>query len=235
MEFSDVVSDLAKMEGLCLKSIRPGADIIIEKVDAEQNKITIRNSSGKVHNRYFVELQRIWDALLSAPMIRVEDILNGSGSSRNQPETIFANLPYIEWLKVNTKKHIAYIGQVTHPYGTLRQMDPIEASELLSKHTDSIMSEHPTTLVVTANIATIAKQISDSFGIKAAAISEGIYQYDFKSATVILARADVLNLPVGTYCEVKAAPRDKHYQTINLAGKQYSAYSLNELNVIVPQ
>ena len=57
------------------------------------NKITIRNSSGKVHNRYFVELQRIRNALLSTPMIRVEDILNGSGSSRNQPETIFANLP----------------------------------------------------------------------------------------------------------------------------------------------
>ena len=85
MEFSDVVNDLVKMEGLCLKSIRPGADIVIEKVDPEQNKITIRNSSGKVHNRYFVELQRIWNALLSTPMIRVEDILNGSGSSRNQP------------------------------------------------------------------------------------------------------------------------------------------------------
>ena len=85
MDFTDVINDLIKMEGLRLNSIRPGAEIFIEKVDVEQKKISIRNKSGKIQNRYFAEMQRIWEALLSNPMIRVEDILNGSGSSRNQP------------------------------------------------------------------------------------------------------------------------------------------------------
>ena len=51
MNFTDIIKDLVKMEGLCLQSIRPGAEIVIEKVDINQKKITIRNSAGKVQKQ----------------------------------------------------------------------------------------------------------------------------------------------------------------------------------------
>jgi len=62
--------------------------------------------------------------------VHVDEVLHGSGTSRNQPETILANLPYVEWLKLDNKKHIAFVGKNTHLYGTLKQMDSIPASNL---------------------------------------------------------------------------------------------------------
>lgn len=74
--------------------------------------------------------KKIWDQLCSKPAVHVDAVLGGSGSSRNQPETILANLPYIEWLRINNKKHIVFVGEATHDFGTLRQMDPIQAEQI---------------------------------------------------------------------------------------------------------
>lgn len=234
MDFTDVINDLIKMEGLRLNSIRPGAEIVIEKVDVEQKKITIRNSSGKIQNRYFAEMQRIWDALLSNPMIRVEDILNGSGSSRNQPETIFANLPYVEWLKVNNKKHIAYVGKVTHSYGTLCQMNSAAASTLLDEAVEGSASNVPITLVAAKDIAVTSKRIKDVLGAQPIAISEGLYEFDLVSTKIILAQAERIGLPSGTYCEVKSALCRECNRMITIAGRRWAVGEIEELNVIVP-
>ena len=234
MDFTDVINDLIKMEGLRLNSIRPGAEIVIEKVDVEQSKITIRNSTGKIQNRYFAEMQRIWDALLSNPMVRVEDVLNGSGSSRNQPETIFANLPYIEWLKVNNKKHIAYVGKATHSYGTLRQMDSTDANSLCDKLVQTGLSDTSIVLVVAEDVAVTARRIADAFGVAPVAISEGFYEFDLNCSKIILARTETVGLRSGTYYEIKKILRHRHDCIVNVAGKRYCFCKLEELNAIVP-
>lgn len=234
MDFTDVINDLIKMEGLRLNSIRPGAEIFIEKVDVEQKKISIRNKSGKIQNRYFAEMQRIWEALLSNPMIRVEDILNGSGSSRNQPETIFANLPYIEWLRVDNKKHITYVGKATHSYGTLRQMDFTDANSLCDKLVEREFPNAPVTLVVTEDIALTAKKIENMFGVAPIAISEGFYEFVLKSTRVVLTRSEDINLPCGTYCEVQDTFRGKWSCAVSLAGKNYGVCRLEEFNTLIP-
>ena len=79
MDFNELLNDIAKLEGLNLQSIRPGANITIEKVDLKQGKIIVINSSGKVFSRSIIEFQRIWEELLSEPAVRVEEVLRGSG------------------------------------------------------------------------------------------------------------------------------------------------------------
>lgn len=230
MDFTDVVNDLIKMEGLRLNSIRPGAEIVIEKVDIEQSKITIRNSSGKIQNRYFAEMQRIWDALLANPMIRVEDILNGSGSSRNQPETIFANLPYIEWLKVNNKKHIAYVSKATHSYGTLRQMDSIDVDRITAQHSEDASGTF--LLIVTDDIANTAAHISSCLGISAKAIAEGVYEFMTESKRLVLTSSQHVGLKCGIYYDLPIVSHYPHEQIITLFGKNWKVCAVGSLNII---
>jgi hypothetical protein len=64
MDFSDIINDLVKLEGMRLNSIRPGAEITIKEVDLDQKKVIVESSSGKLQSRPFSEFQRIWEALL---------------------------------------------------------------------------------------------------------------------------------------------------------------------------
>ena len=74
---------------------------------------------------------------------------------------ILANLPYIEWLKLNNKKHIAFVGKNTHPFETLKQMSPLDSvgiSTLDSKGTNAIKVK---TVIVTDNVLdTISTPVS---------------------------------------------------------------------------
>lgn len=201
MNFTDVINDLIKMEGLRLNSIRPGAEIVIEKVDVEQRKISIRNAAGKIQNRYFIELERIWEALSSNTAIRVEEVLNGSGSSRNQPETIFANLPYVQWLKIDNKKHIAYVGKVTHPLGTIQKMDSMKAVEVSSSpngenHRKSVV------MIVSDNVSRAAQTITSTTGKTGCGASEGYYIYELKDQCLVLIDSHKAQVPCGTYVEL---------------------------------
>lgn len=230
MDFTDVINDLIKMEGLRLNSIRPGAEIVIEKVDVEQKRLTIRNASGKTQNRYFAELERIWEALLANPAIRVEDVLNGSGSSRNQPETIFANLPYIEWLKVDNKKHIAYVGRTTHSYGTLLQMDGIDVDRITAQHSEDVSGTF--LLIVTNDIANTAANINSCLGVSAKAIAEGVYEFLTESKRLVLASSQHVGLKCGTYYDLPIVSHYPYEQIITLLGKDWKISAVGSLNII---
>lgn len=230
MDFTDVIKDLVKLEGLLLHSIRPGADIVIENVDVELKKITIRNSSGKIQNRYFIELERIWEALLASPAIRVEDVLNGSGSSRNQPETIFANLPYIEWLKLNNKKHIAYVGKATHPYGTIQQMNQALANKL--EHTSPETSQTSFVLIISNDIAKTAALISSHLGGKAKAIAEGIYEFSIRGQLLVLTSAHKSGIQCGTYYHLPISSNYQCSAEIELFDRKWGIYLVGELKII---
>lgn len=234
MDFTDVVNDLIKLEGLCLHSIRPGANIVIEKVDIDQKRLTIRNASGKTQNRYFAELERIWDALLANPAIRVEDVLNGSGSSRNQPETIFANLPYIEWLKIDNKKHIAYVGSTTHSYGTLLQMNSAAADKIGNDKPMMQAQNLPTTLVVSDDLARTSKTLISLLGTTPTAISEGVYEFKSVSHCILLAGSAKIRIPTGTYSEIKTSVLFKYDCIIEIAGRRWCVCKSDDLKLIAP-
>jgi len=200
MNFSDIIKDLIKLEGIRLNSIRPGAEITIRQVDIDQKKVIVESSSGKLQSRSFSEFQRIWEALLSSRAIRVEEVLNGSGSSRNQPETIFANLPYIQWLKIDNKKHISYIGKSTHPFGTIQQMDSLQAA--LLKNEEYVPLSGRITLVVTNCVSEAASTITTHTGIVGKASSGGFYEFKLSGSRIVLADTNKIQLPCGTYVEI---------------------------------
>ena len=108
-------------------AIRPGATITVLDVDTEKGCLLLKTKQGQTRSRPLSELQTIWNELNQKPAVHVEGVLHVSGTSRNQPETILANLPYIEWLKLNNKKHIAFVGKNTHPFETLKQMSPLDS------------------------------------------------------------------------------------------------------------
>lgn len=127
--FSEVLSDLEELKGLRLQSISgQAAPFTIDEIDRENDRL-ILGVNDKQKSRPLEELRRIWDEMYQKPAAHVDSVLGGSGSSRSQPETILANLPYVEWLAIQGKKHIAYIGENTHPMGTLKKMDDETAEE----------------------------------------------------------------------------------------------------------
>ena len=96
--FDSVLDDIERLKGRVLKSIKPGAEITVTAVDRANQKVKIITRTKKKRTRTFNELRKIWSALQKRPAVHVNAVLRGSGSSRNQPETIFANLPYVKSL-----------------------------------------------------------------------------------------------------------------------------------------
>lgn len=127
--FQEMLIDLEELRGMPLNSISGQATPFrIEEIDRENDRILL-NVNGTSKSRPLDELRRIWEVMCSLPAAHVDSVLGGSGSSRSQPETILANLPYVEWLTVAGKKNIAYVGEDTHEKGTLHKMDDDKAAE----------------------------------------------------------------------------------------------------------
>ena len=53
MTFHDVIDDIVKLIGLPLKSIRPGAEIMVLDVDKENENLQLETSRGQIRSRYY--------------------------------------------------------------------------------------------------------------------------------------------------------------------------------------
>ena len=178
MTFSDLLNDISKLTGMELQSIRPGATITVLDVDTEKGCLLLKTKQGQTRSRPLSELQTIWNELNQKPAVHVEGVLHGSGTSRNQPETILANLPYIEWLKLNNKKHIAFVGKNTHPFGTLKQMSPLDSvgiSTLDSKGTNAIKVK---TVIVTDNVLDTISTLQGNLAGTVSTVEKGVYTFE---------------------------------------------------------
>ena len=140
LKVEEVIRDIAEhLKGIPLNSISGRAvPFSVCEVDFIKRNYLIQLSEGTIKSRPLDEIERIWKEMISKSAVHVESLLGGSGSSRNQPETILANLPYVEWLPFNGKKHIAYVGKNTHEYGTLKQM----SNDMMYEYTSAFASNH---------------------------------------------------------------------------------------------
>lgn len=122
--FQDVLKDIKNnLIGIELNSISgSAAAFVISEIDYVNSAIVL-SVQGKRKTWTFERLQKVWNEMYYRPAANVEIVFGGSGSSRNQVETIFASMAYVEWLYVNSKKCIAYVGAETHKYGTLMHME----------------------------------------------------------------------------------------------------------------
>ncbi|MUK70326.1 DUF262 domain-containing protein [Aliivibrio fischeri] len=132
MQFEDVLNYLDQMVGLELLPLNETNDpLVILNVDHNKRRYTVeKTSSTNKRTRAFNELNKIWDDLNLKGFVSVDQALNGAGSSRHQPETIFANLPNIEHFKYEKKKHLYLRAENSHELGTLKEVTAAESKEL---------------------------------------------------------------------------------------------------------
>jgi hypothetical protein len=207
MTFTDVISDIKKLIGLELQSIRPGAKITIQEVDDAKGCLILKTVQGQYKSRPIRELQIIWDEMMRTSVVHVEGVLHGSGTSRNQPETILANLPYIEWLKINNKKHIAFVGKKTHAYGTLKQMDSVAAATINEKTADySVDGSCMQIVVVSSELQTAISQLQSKINGTIVAVEPGIYSFEGDGIEVLFIANGKCELSPGSYPVLKTIP-----------------------------
>lgn len=231
MNFAEVKTDIEKLLDLELNSIRPGSNIKI--IEIKKDTIVLETKTGE-RNRPIEELKKIWDKLMTNPAVHVDGLLFGSGSSRNQPETILANLPYIEWLKVDNKKHIAFVGQNTHPFGTIKQMTSISAEKIASKMKNLKESMGLTKIIVTKNVAPIIKGLEKTClcGITTA-IEQGYYEFKTHTDIILFISSEICGIPEGTYGILKTDQKIIGNKVLKIGNKEYQVISNNSIKLVI--
>lgn len=231
MTFQEVLNDIKKLVGLELQSVRPGANITITEVDEERSCVLLKTAQGIVRSRPISELQTIWDELTRNAAIHVEGVLHGSGTSRNQPETIFANLPYVEWLKINNKKHLTYVGSNTHPFGTLKQMNGMAAAELSAKMSAKDQREC-IAVIVTTDLSACVSQLQQIHAGTIAVVEQGLYKYETTAGYYFIVGEYATTLSVGTYLVVPS--KNIPYHTgVDIGGEYFWKIDENGLKVLI--
>ncbi|EGJ1557731.1 DUF262 domain-containing protein, partial [Escherichia coli] len=134
LNFEQVLNDIENLLfGKQLQPINPSTPpLCIISIDRENGKYKVySNSESKT--RSLSELESIYSNLNIRGFCNVEQVLYGSSSSRNQPETIFANLPYIQHFKYENKKHLLLRSHNVHEAATLSEVQGSEFRVLRKK------------------------------------------------------------------------------------------------------
>lgn len=128
MHFKDVLVDIEKLVGKELHSINPKTpSIYVTALDRSLEKYFVSNSpNSKGAARSFRELEDIWNELTIKGFSNVDQALYGGGSSRNQPETVFAHLPYIQHFRYKNRKHLLLRNDAVHELGVLSELQSSE-------------------------------------------------------------------------------------------------------------
>ena len=154
---------------------------------------------GDLRSRPISELENIWNELLISAAVHVEGVLFGSGTSRNQPETILANLPYIEWLKYGNKKHISYVESNTHPFGTLKKMDDLDAIEISKKLSSKASVNYPNFYIVTNDITEALNDLQTKYNGTVETINSGVYDFISNNLLIRIINSNLSELDCGCY------------------------------------
>lgn len=123
MNLKELLNDISKLIGLPLSSVNANSDKLLTllELDTNEGKYFVKPATGKKASRNIYEFEYILRDLLEFGYANVESSLGGSGSSRQHPETILSNLPYIEYFKYKNKKHILLVDKPSHDFGTLKE------------------------------------------------------------------------------------------------------------------
>ncbi|MDU9367222.1 DUF262 domain-containing protein [Klebsiella sp. 141203] len=134
LNFEQVLNDIENLLfGKQLQPINPATPpLCILSIERENGKYKV-SSNSETKTRSLSELEAIYANLNIRGFCNVEQVLYGSSSSRNQPETIFANLPYIQHFKYEKKKHLLLRSHNVHDAATLSEVQGSEFRVLRKK------------------------------------------------------------------------------------------------------
>ncbi len=184
MRFSDLLSIWNALVGVKLSRVGPGSALEIVAIDNEGSRVIV-SSEGRRGSRSFAELERVWEALKSKQVIHVDSELSGSGTSRNQPETLFAALPFVEYTTIRRKKHLVLVDSNSHAPGTLRRADAEKVEQILIAR--KVRSSAVTELVIPVpDIKSAADAMTRLTGEKPDASGPGEYVYNLGGLPVRL-------------------------------------------------
>lgn len=235
MTIDDVIRDIHKLVGLELDSVKPGAKITILEIDEERGSLTLKNASGQRRSRPLEEIRKIWNQMMIQPAVHVEGVLHGSGTSRNQPETILANLPYIEWLKVDNKKHLAYVGTDSHPYGTIKKMDDISSAKIKAQIEQENKSGQFKVAIVSADVNQCIQEMQKLCQGTITTLDRGLYQLNTGTEKVVFLAADVYGIDEGTYCVIDAVSNTQMLKRISIYKRMFSVYSQGNIKAFIEE
>uniref|UniRef100_UPI003F8768B6 DUF262 domain-containing protein n=1 Tax=Vibrio sp. WZ-1 TaxID=3454501 RepID=UPI003F8768B6 len=124
MNFEDLLDDIEQLIGLPLKAITATTSgITLLSVDRETGRYVVNpDGSNREQKRNIRELEAIFESLDKDGYCNVEQALQGSFTSRHQPETIFANLPYIQYFKYERRKHLVLRESNQHALGEIQEL-----------------------------------------------------------------------------------------------------------------
>ena len=234
MKYDDVISDIKKLVGRQINSIRPGSDITLTKVDTNSGMLELIDSSGNRRSRPLAEIRKIWVQLCVNKAVHVDSALGGSGSSRNQPETIMANLPYVEWLIVNGKKHISLADKQTHLLGVLKRMEPL-AAQGIATNIQSAKLTVPTSIIVVDNVRSMSAYLEDLSGLPPVVVSPGVYSFLFNEMSIWVATLTTLGnqIECGVYLTLPTKSVSSGSKQILIEGMCFSLTMRDGANMLL--
>jgi hypothetical protein len=181
-----------------------------------------------------IEIRRVWEQLCVQRAVHVDTVLGGSGSSRNQPETILANLPYVEWLIIGGRKHLSYVGKPTHPLGELKKMDSLEAYALceVGQKSNSVV---PSVILITDDTRTFSDCLTEVSGCDPIATALGAYSHSFVDSDILVVNVSTLAqpLPVGVYVTIPGKVPPLGSRRVVIAEANYQLLVHRGVNLLI--
>lgn len=206
--FDTVLKDIQSLIGMRLKSIKPGADITLTGIDVAERRFLLKTSNGDNKSRPFSEIENILKALNAEGIVHVETVLAGSGSSRNQPETILANLPYVDYTFIDNKKHLLLRDEPSHGLGKLNELDLLEARGIVDRF-KARRTSLPVQLIVTSKLRETTTALV-ALGGDLKALSPTAYSVTVHGRLLWVVTPSVLNCSVeGAYALLPGTPSAK--------------------------
>jgi len=132
MTFENLLDEIELLTNLPLKAItETTAGITLLSIDRETGKYVVKSEDSKRELRRSIrELEAIYSSLIKDGYCNVEQALQGSFTSRHQPETIFANLPYIQYFRFERRKHLVLREGNHHPLGETQELPAKEQRQI---------------------------------------------------------------------------------------------------------
>ncbi len=119
MSYELVVIPLLKnLVGHHLESISGKTNLRLVSIDT--NGYEVRCADGELLNENHNRAKIVFDDLVANGTTHVEAALQNSGTRRNVPETLLANLPFINHTKILGRKNLVMKSTNTHALGTLQ-------------------------------------------------------------------------------------------------------------------
>ena len=206
--FDTVLKDIQSLIGICLKSIKPGSDITLTGIDVAERRFLLKTSNGDNKSRPFSEIENILKALNAEGIVHVETVLAGSGSSRNQPETILANLPYVDYTFISNKKHLILRDEPSHVLGKLNKLDLLEARSIVDRF-KARRTSLPVQLIVTSKLRETTTALV-ALGGDLKALSPTAYSVTVHGRLLWVVTPSVLNCSLeGAYALLPGTPSAK--------------------------